>query len=324
MQWADKLGTLKQGLCLVVRVAKAELPVLRPSSPVPRSAGLAEWGGFGPNPGHLSMQVRIPIGNVAARRPLIVLLHGCGQETADFAVDTGWAAVSDRLGIPLVLPEQAMANNGGRCFRWFQPAETTRDGGEAASIAAMTRAAMARFESDPTRIFIADLSAGGAMAAALLASYPDLYAAGAVVAGLPVGSADSPMQALLHMANAGPDRRPAEWADHVRRMAPPGYAGPWPRLSVWHGDADETVVPGNGALLAGQWRAVHGQPAAPAVDEIVAGARHRVWGNAVELWTLPGMTHGYPVGAGVGRTASFMLDRGLPATPRIAAFWKLS
>ena len=76
------------------------------------------------------------------------------------------------------------------------------------------------------------------MAAAMLAAYPDLFAAGASVAGLPVGAARSGMQAMLRMASAGPDQTPEEWAAQVRAAAPAGFAGPWPRLSIWQGQAD--------------------------------------------------------------------------------------
>ena len=130
------------------------------------------------------------------------------------------------------------------------------DHGEALSIRQMVAAAVERFASDPGRVFIAGLSAGGAMAAAMLAAYPDVFAAGVVVAGLPVGAAASTSEALRRMAEAGPARSPAAWAEQVRHAAPPGYPGPWPRLSIWHGGADGVVDPANARLLAAQWSAL--------------------------------------------------------------------
>lgn len=326
MRWSGALKTLKRGLGLATRVVRAELPLIRPRPPeVPSAPGrLVEFNSFGPNPGKLRMLLHEPPGPVAPGRPLIVLLHGCGQQAAGFAAASGWIALADRMGVPLVLPEQANANNGGRCFQWFQPVETTRDQGEAGSIAAMTQVAATRFASDRSRVFIAGLSAGGAMTAAMLAAYPDLFAAGTVVAGLPVGAATSAMQGLLRMASAGPERRPSGWADQVRRVAPRDYHGAWPRLSIWHGEADETVAMENGWLLTTQWRALHGLAETPSRDETENGVRHRGWGDAVELWTLPGMAHGYPIGHGAGQAAPFMLDRGIPATTRIAEFWRLA
>jgi poly(hydroxyalkanoate) depolymerase family esterase len=247
------------------------------------------------------MLVHVPTRPSVPGAPLIVLLHGCGQGATGFARDTGWTEVADRLGIPLVLPEQSDANNQGRCFNWFRPIHTARDHGEALSIRQMVVAAVERFASDPGRVFIAGLSAGGAMAAAMLAAYPDVFAAGVVVAGLPVGAAASTTEALRRMAEAGPARSPAAWAEQVRHAAPPGYPGPWPRLSIWHGGADGVVDPANAHLLAAQWSALHGvDPMAPVTVER-HGMRRDRWSVAeravVEQWSLPGLAHVWPQGA---------------------------
>jgi poly(3-hydroxybutyrate) depolymerase len=130
-------------------------------------------------------------------------------------------------------------------------------------------------------------------------------------------------QALLRITKGGPALRPSTWADLARRVAPLDQHGPWPRLPIWHGDADTTVAPGNAIQPATQWRALHGLPDVPSRDEIEAGARHRAWGDAVELWILQGMAHGYPIGDGIGQPGSFVFDIGLPATGHIAAFWQL-
>src|SRR4051812_47988350 len=252
---------------------------------------------FGDNPGGLHMQIHLP--PIAPRRPLVVLLHGCGQDAAAFATASGWTEMADRLAFPLILPEQIHANNRGRCFQWFRPSDTARDSGEAASIAAMTRAAIQRFDCDPERVFILGLSAGGAMAVAMLAAYPDLFAAGATVAGLPVGAARSPLQALTRMATAGPLRSPDQWAAQVHAAAPPGFAGPWPRLSIWQGQADRTVAPANALLLARQWCALHGIAEASALQQVQSGVQHRIWvppggrGSRppVDMWSLPRLAH---------------------------------
>lgn len=300
MKWSTKLRRLGRGIKLATRIVRARLdgpPVV--SAPEPTENGrLVAFEGFGDNPGRLRMLAHVP--PVTAGRPLVVLLHGCGQSAAGFAADSGWADLADRLHFPLILPEQAEANNAGRCFQWFQPADTTRDRGEAASIAAMTRAAIDRFDSDPRQVFIVGLSAGGAMAAALLAAYPDLFAAGAVVAGFPVGSARSALQAIRRMASAGPEQSPQSWAEHVRAAAPADFSGPWPRLSVWQGLADKTVAPENSNQLAMQWRALHGLATPAMAQQTRNGVQHRVWPDGsrrlVELWSLPDLPHAYPIG----------------------------
>jgi poly(hydroxyalkanoate) depolymerase family esterase len=174
----------------------------------------------------------------------------------------------------------------------------------------MVAAAIERFGSDPARIYLVGLSAGAAMTAALLAAYPDVFAAGAAVAGLPVGAAASTSEALIRMAEAGPARTPVAWAEQVRRAAPPGYDGPWPRLSIWRGEADRVVDPANSRLLAEQWSALHGLDNGPRAD---AEHRREIWGPpgqpAVELWTLPDLAHVWPAGAAT-RIADFWGVRG--------------
>jgi poly(hydroxyalkanoate) depolymerase family esterase len=323
MKWSRNFKALRTSVKLATRIAKAQLssPRIDPP-PLTRPSRLVDFQGFGDNPGHLRMRAHIP--PTVSGAPLVVLLHGCGQDAATFAADSGWLARADQQRFPLILPEQASANHAGRCFQWFHPKDTARDAGEAASIAAMTRAAIARFGSDPTRVFVVGLSAGAAMAAALLAAYPDLFAAGAAVAGLPVGAARSTMEALLRMASAGPDQSPEHWAALARTAAPAGFAGPWPRLSIWHGQADTIVAPGNAGLLAAQWRALHGLAAPLVAEQTRNGVRHQMWPNArqpqVELWSLPRLPHAYPVGDRTVEPGRFVEPAQIDATAGIARF----
>jgi len=253
MRWSRELRIARRSLRTAVKAVAAmagsrtNLPAglrsraLTPPANPRTSPGLTEVTDFGSNPGRLSMLVYVPNVAPAPNAALIVLLHGCGQAAASFSRDTGWIALADRLGIPLVLPEQADANNRGRCFNWFRPLHTGRGLGEALSVRQMVAVATQRFQCDPSRVFIAGLSAGGAMTAALLAAYPDVFAAGAVVAGLPVGAANGTVEALARMAEAGPRRTREAWAQQVRNAAPVGFVGPWPRISIWHGSADDVV-----------------------------------------------------------------------------------
>jgi len=298
MQWSRELRAARRGARTALRAVSAIAQSRLAQTSAPDTGPIARIEDFGSNPGRLAMFVHTPP-QLAARPPLVVLLHGCGQSAHALARDGGWLALADRCGFPLVLPEQSEDNNRGRCFQWFRPAQVGRGLGEAASIRQMVAAAAEHFATDPRRIYIAGLSAGGATAAALLAAYPDAFAAGAVIAGLPVGAADGAAQALARMADAG-TRSPAALAERARRAAAVGYAGPWPRLIVWHRLAGRGVDPANGRLLAQQWAALHGldmvQPFA-----VGDGARCESWGDpkrpAVQLWTLLDAAHVWPANA---------------------------
>lgn len=298
MRWSRELRAARRGARTALRAVSAMAQSQLVQTLAPDTSSIARIEDFGSNPGRLAMFVHAPP-HLAARPPLVVLLHGCGQSAHALARDGGWLALADRCGFPLVLPEQSEENNRGRCFQWFRPAQVGRGLGEAASIRQMVVAAAAHFAIDPRRIYVAGLSAGGATAAALLAAYPDVFAAGAVVAGLPVGAATGTAQALARMADAG-NASPAALAERVRSAAPVGYAGPWPRLIVWHGLADRVVDPANGRLLAQQWAALHGLDATQPAD-VGPAARCESWGDpaqpAVQLWTLLDAGHVWPANA---------------------------
>lgn len=164
-------------------------------------SGIATIPNFGSNPGGLGMSVYAPP-RLRAGRPLIVVLHGCGQDAAHFATDAGWLALAQQRRLALLLPQQSYENHPGRCFNWYRPGDVRHGSGEAMSIWQMIRAAVKRFGSDPRQVFIVGFSAGGAMTAAMLAAYPALFAGGAIVAGFPVGCARSSLGAVLNMRHA--------------------------------------------------------------------------------------------------------------------------
>jgi poly(hydroxyalkanoate) depolymerase family esterase len=306
MKWSRELRIARRSVRTALKAASAMAAStvaapLHLTSLSAQHAMLFEVEDFGSNPGRLRMLVHQPTDPPRLDAPLIVLLHGCGQSAASFAAEGGWTALANHLAVPLVLPVQSEDNNQGRCFNWFRRMHTSRGHGEALSIRQMVSTAIQRFGSDPERVFIAGLSAGGAMAAALLASYPEVFAAGAVCAALPVGAANGLSEALRRMAEAGPARSPAGWADEVRRAGPIGYRGPWPRLSIWHGAADRVVDPENARLLAAQWAALHGISLAATQTEQLGGIRHDQWlmrgEPIVELWDLDGLGHAWPTDA---------------------------
>ena len=294
----------------------------------PASARLTEVVAFGSNPGALRMLTYTPPG-LRPGAPLVVVLHGCAQSAEAFAVGAGWTDLADRCGFALVCPEQTRANNHGRCFNWFQPADVRREGGEAASIRQMVDHALAHARLDRRRVFIAGLSAGGSMALAMLASAPDQFAGGAVIAGVAFGAASNPGEAMLAMTLGAP-RSSAALADAARRAS--RHAGPWPRLSVWQGLADRTVAPANAPRIIGQFLELQGLGPAPSLVEEVAGHVVSRWNDpagrrVLELHQIEGLGHGAPLGAagpeGLGREGPFLLETGVSATLEIARFWGL-
>jgi len=184
---------------------------------------------------------------------------------------------------------------------------------------------------DASRTFVTGLSAGGAMASVMLAAYPDVFAAGAIIAGLPYGCADNLGEALGTMGRPPHSGGPA-LGRAVREASP--HRGPWPRVSVWHGSADRLVVPANGAAVVEQWRDVHGLPATPDRTEMADGYPHRMWTGPsgrllVEEYVVTGMAHGTPLRPGreegqSGQAGAHMLDVGLSSTDRIAAFFGIA
>ena len=155
---------------------------------------------------------------------------------------------------------------------------TRRGGGEAASIQAMVEQMIRENGIDPRRVFITGLSAGGAMTSVMLACYPELFAGGAIIAGLPYGAAGNVQQALSeHVA------KPIAPRAGLGRSGQAGGAGPqrpWPRVSVWHGSADTTVIPSNASEIVKQWADVHGVQSTPSRQTVVDGYPRQVWLDA--------------------------------------------
>jgi poly(hydroxyalkanoate) depolymerase family esterase len=283
---------------------------------------------FGSNPGALKGRFYVPEG-LGKNAPLVVVLHGCTQDAAAYDHGSGWSRLADEQGFAVLFPEQQRANNAYLCFNWFNSEDTRRASGEALSIRQMVATMLATHRLDPARVYVTGLSAGGAMTSVMLATYPEVFAGGAVIAGLPYGTANSVPEAFDRMrAHGGPDAA----ALGALVSAASDHEGPWPTLSVWHGGSDMTVSPANAALVIEQWRALHRVPSTPTYTEEVAGHPRRVWCNAegrevIEEHRIAGLGHGTPLSTtgedACGSAGPYMLEAGISSTRRIATFWGL-
>lgn len=245
--------------------------------------------------------------------PLIVMLHGCTQNADDFAAGTRMNEMAERHGFIVVYPNQSQAANHSTCWNWFKPADQQRDQGEPSLIAGITREVMARYRVDPARVYVAGLSAGGAMADIMLKTSPDLYAAACVHSGLACGSAKDLPSALAAMKGGKVHRN----GSHVEPQRP---------LIVFHGDADTTVHPSNAtALLAGFDAGVTTVDAPPHTAGTASSQRgctvqRLVAPNGVEAesWSIHGAGHAW---AGGSQRGSYTDPSGPDATAEMLRFF---
>lgn len=210
----------------------------RPAAPV--LPGEFLQGSFTCAAGTRRYRLYVPSRPATGPRPLIVMLHGCKQDAADFAAGTAMNRLGEDGNCLVLYPEQERGANSSNCWNWFETAHQARDAGEPSILAGMTRQVMQEHGADPSRVYVAGLSAGGAMAAVMGAAYPELYAAVGVHSGLPVGAARDLMSGLNAMKGAAKGKRAAA----LRRPVP---------LIVFHGDQDHVVHASNGAALMQQF-----------------------------------------------------------------------
>lgn len=290
---------------------------------------LSDLRAFGSNPGALRGRCYVPQ-SLAPSAALVVVLHGCTQSAADYDHGSGWSRLADEQGFALLYSEQQRGNNPGLCFNWFNTSDTQRDRGEALSIRQMVAAMVSEHAIDSARIFVTGLSAGGAMTSLMLATYPDVFAGGAIIAGLPYGTATSIPEAFDRMRAYGGPRATALGPLVAGASR---HEGPWPTISVWHGDSDATVSHQKAALIVEQWRSVHGVARQPTAIAHVDGHVRNTWRDAdgrdvIEEYRIAALGHGVPLStsgaAACGVAGPFMLEAGISSTRRIADFWGLA
>ncbi|RYF71558.1 MAG: PHB depolymerase family esterase, partial [Comamonadaceae bacterium] len=290
-------------------------PPRRAQAQAPAGATPERWldGQFTHGGRSLAYKLFVPTASAAeagVRRPLVVMLHGCTQSAADFAAGTQMNDRAREKGVIVLYPEQAQRANAQRCWNWFKPQHQRRSQGEPAVLEAMVRQVMADEAVDPDRVFVAGLSAGGAMADILGQCYPDTFAGVAVHSGLPAGSATD-MVTALGVMQTGP------------RAAPQRTAAQGVPTIVLHGDADTTVHARNGEAVV---QAARAGASSGAVPQVVKGRSPRGQGftqtvytdgegrPSTEHWQLHGAGHAWSGGSAQG---SYTQPAGMDASAEI-------
>ena len=296
-----------------------------PAVAAPESEALPEqWtdGSFTHQGRALAYKLYVPpsaAGVTITPRPLVLMLHGCTQDPADFAAGTQMNTLARELGVVVLYPAQTQHANAQRCWNWFKPQHQQRGRGEPALLVALTESVMAENHVDPARVYVGGLSAGGAMADILGRCYPDVFAGVGVHSGLPSGAATDVMAALSVM------RSGAATTPHATASSTFSTTASMPPLIVFHGDADTTVNPRNGDAVVDA--AVGANPSTPRIAEgsstagqrftrtVYAAAPGR---NTVEHWRLHGGGHAWSGGSSQG---SFTQPNGADASAEMLRFF---
>jgi poly(hydroxyalkanoate) depolymerase family esterase len=325
-------GASDQLLPIAKLLRKADLPGFSPGGmplgksakipqvPVPDGAAYLARS-FTCEAGSREYKVFLPSHRDGQKHPLIIMLHGCTQSPDDFAVGTGMNRLAEEHGCVVAYPRQSTKANQSGCWNWFKPTDQIRDAGEPSIIAGITRTIMEEFDIDAQRVYVAGLSAGGAMAAIMSATYPELYAATGIHSGLACGSAADAASAFAAMrGNSGPA------APRQRRKRRPKGAKGYVRTIVFHGASDQTVHPSNADMILAEARG--------ALTDVLHEIRHdgSAGGRAykrtviaddsgvsqVELWAIEGLGHAW---SGGSRAGSHTDQRGPDASREMLRFF---
>ncbi len=295
----------------------------------PAAPGAFTAGSFTNHAGTRDYKLYLPTGYRGQALPLVVMLHGCTQNPDDFAVGTSMNRLAEEQQCCVLYPAQPMTANSSKCWNWFKAEDQQRESGEPAILAGMTRQVLDTYALDASRVYVAGLSAGGAMATTLAMTYPDLFAAVGVHSGLPHGVARSLPDALGAMQGGtgplggGDSRQGSAWTSQVPAI-------------IFHGDRDTTVHPSNADRVAAQYAA--GRASKAAGGEGSAGKsvergqvpdgyaytrtrHHAVDGQAcLEQWVIHGAGHAWSGGDARG---SHTDPRGPDASREMLRFFHL-
>jgi poly(hydroxyalkanoate) depolymerase family esterase len=299
----------KDGTWLGLRGAKYSPATAKDIAP----AGTKFVEGAYSNPaGSRTYKLFVPSGYHGKPLPLVVMLHGCTQSPDDFAAGTRMNFIAEEQSCFVVYPAQRSDANPSKCWNWFRAADQCRDEGEPSLIAGITRQVMQDYSVDPKRVYVAGLSAGGAAAAIMGATYSDIYAAVGIHSGLPYGAAtDMPAAFAAMRTGVATGRRAA-------------LHGPRVPSIIFHGDRDSTVHPDNGAQALQQSLAEAKTQKTVQRGRVPGGHRYtrtiyaKDGREDLEHWSIHGAGHAWSGGSAAG---SYTDPQGPDATKEMVRFF---
>lgn len=282
------------------------------SFPIVANAGKWESASVTNAAGSREYKLWVPSGYDKGKRlPLLMMLHGCMQTPEGLAAISGMNELADRQTFLVVYPEQTAGANPLKCWNWFDPAHQMRESGEPSLLAAITTQVSASHKADSNRTYVAGISAGGAMAIVMGVTYPDLFAAIGVSAGLEFKAAVTVEGGLTAMKQGGPDPA-AQGLLAFRAMGDKAHARRRMPVIIFQGDADPFVNPANAEQVIQQWATTNAylsnkKPASDvttqpvAMEGSVTGGhaftrfvyKDRTGRNLMEKWIVKGMGHAW-------------------------------
>ena len=287
---------------------------------------------FGSNPGNLTMYKSVPT-QLGQKAPLVLALHGCTQTAAEFEARSGWSQLAEEKGFVVVYPEQNSSNNPMMCFNWGgeygDQTNLIRGEGENQSVFEMIETIKKQHDIDEDRIFIVGFSAGAAMTSNMLALYPDIFKAGAIMAGIPYRCATDLISSFTCMFQ-GKTQSAQQWGSLARSAFE--WKGKYPKLSIWHGTSDFTVTPKNADELVKQFGNLLNVTGDATSIDLEDGNEHTVYRDdsgekVISVHKIIGMGHAITVDPSSefegGSTGSFSENKGIHSTYEVAKEWDL-
>jgi poly(hydroxyalkanoate) depolymerase family esterase len=288
-------------------------PAVMPAPPAVPDGARFEVRSYASAAGSRVYKLYVPSGYSGQPLPLVVMLHGCTQTPDDFALGTGMNDLAEEQTFLVAYPAQTQSANASKCWNWFNTGDQQRDQGEPSLVAGITRQIMSEFPVEAARVYIAGLSAGGAAAAIMAATYPDVYAAVGVHSGLACGAARDIASAFTAMREGG-----------TRTTASQGHGISVPTI-VFHGDRDTTVNPINADQVIAQAKAARRLQMTVSRGEASGGIAYtrsvlaEANGTpALEQWVIHGAGHAWSGGNAAG---SFTDPRGPNASREMVRFF---